>query len=118
MGLEIEILEYNGEGYSPVMNFEAWRVAVLNYAERFDEGSPAVLERHLLTDEVFVLLDGSATLFIGQEMKAYPMEKNKIYNIKQGVWHRIVAQRDAKVLIVENHNTARENSEYYECHEA
>lgn len=114
MNQELEILEYNGEGYSPVMHFGEWRVALLNYAERFDPSCPIRLERHLLTDEVFVLLDGEATLFIGEQMTSYPMEKNKIYNVKQGVWHRITASKDAKVLIVENNNTAKENSEYLE----
>ena len=110
----IEILEYNGEGYAPIMHFGEWRVALLNYAERFAPACPIKLERHLLTDEVFVLLEGEATLFIGEEMVAYPMEKNKIYNVKQGAWHRITASKDAKVLIVENHNTSKENSEYCE----
>lgn len=40
------------------------------------------------------------------------METGKIYNVKKGVWHQIFVSRDAKVLIVENHNTAAENSEY------
>ena len=111
---QIEISEHNTEGYAPVMHFDAWRVAILNYAEHFDEGSPARLERHMLTDEVFVLLEGEATLYIGKEMTAYPMEKNKIYNVKQAVWHRITASHDAKVLIVENHNTSKDNSEYLE----
>ena len=114
MSQELEILEYNGEGYAPVMRFEAWRVALLCYAERFDPNCPIKLERHLLTDEVFVLLEGEATLYIGEDMIAYPMEKNKIYNVKQGAWHRITTSRDAKVLIVENHNTSKENSEYLE----
>ena len=111
---EIEILDYRGEGYSPVMHFSEWRVAMLRHAERFDEKSEVRLERHLLTDEVFVLLEGNATLFIGDGMEAYPMEPHKIYNVKQGVWHRIVVSEDAKVLIVENHNTSKENSEYCE----
>ena len=109
---QIEILDYNGEGYAPVMRFDAWRVAMLNYAERFDPSCPIRLERHLLTDEVFVLLEGEATLFIGEEMTVYPMEKNKIYNVRAGAWHRITTSRDARVLIVENENTSKENSEY------
>lgn len=114
MQKEIEILDYNGEGYAPVMHFEAWRVALLCYAERFDPNCPIKLERHLLTDEVFVLLEGEATLYIGEDMVEYSMEKNKIYNVKQGVWHRITTSRDAKVLIVENDDTSKENSEYLE----
>ena len=114
MKQELEILDHIGEGYAPVMHFGEWRVAILNYADRFDVSSPIKLERHLLTDEVFVLLEGEATLYIGEDMVEYSMEKNKIYNVKRGVWHRITTSTDAKVLIVENHNTTKENSEYCE----
>ena len=32
----IEILEYNGEGYNRTMHFGEWRVAFLNWAEKFE----------------------------------------------------------------------------------
>ena len=108
--MEYEVFEYNGEGYDKTMNFGEWRVAFLNYAERFDVIDK--LERHMLTDEVFVLLEGRATLIIGEDKKQVKMEKNKIYNIKQAVYHAIKVTKDAKVLIVENHNTSKDNSEY------
>lgn len=108
----IEISEYNGAGYAPVMNFGEWRVALLNYAPRFDRENLKELERHLLTDEVFVLLEGNAVLIVGEKIHEYNMEKNKIYNIKAGEWHHIIVSRDAKVLIVENHNTSKDNTEY------
>lgn len=106
----IEILEYTGEGYSKVMSFGAWRVAMINYSERFEEKNLVMLERHLLTDEVFVLLEGNAILVSDKER--YKMEKNKIYNVKKAVWHAIALSKDAKVLIVENIETGKENSEY------
>ena len=108
--MEYEVFEYNGEGYDRTMNFGEWRVAFLNYAERFDKIDK--LERHMLTDEVFVLLEGRAVLIIGEDMKIVEMEKNKIYNIRQAVYHAIKVTKDAKVLIVENHNTTKDNSEY------
>ena len=106
----LEIKDYNGEGYNPTHPFGAWLVAFLNYAERFDKIT--YLERHLLTDEVFVLLQGSAELWIGEKCERMKMEPFKIYNVKAGVWHAIRVSRDAKVLIVENSDTAKENSEY------
>ena len=106
----LEILDYTGEGYNATMHFEAWRVAFLNHAERFDVITR--LERHMLTDEVFVLLKGRAVLFIGEEAEAVEMDWGKIYNIKQSVWHAIKVTPDAKVLIVENHNTNKDNTEY------
>lgn len=110
IGNSIEVLEYAGDGYSKVMSYGAWRVAIINYAERFDERNLTRLERHLLTDEVFVLLEGNATLISDGEK--YPMEKGKMYNVKAGTWHAIAVSRDAKVLIVENDDTCIDNTEY------
>ncbi len=109
---DIEILDYVDEGYHKTMNFESWRVAFLNYAPRFDEANFTRMERHLLTDEVFVLIRGEGTLIVGEHKTVYKMETGKIYNIRKGVWHQIFVSRDAKVLIVENHNTGPENTEY------
>ncbi|MBQ4110373.1 MAG: cupin domain-containing protein [Clostridia bacterium] len=110
---ELEIFEYEGAGYDRTMNFETWRVAIANFGEKFDREIYDKLERHLLTDEVFVLLSGSASLIIGKDMKEYVLEPGKIYNVKKGVWHNVLLEKDAKVLIVENHNTSLENTEYY-----
>ena len=106
----IEILTYEGEGFSKVMSFEGWRVAVINYSERFEEKNLSMLERHLYTDEVFVLLEGSAILVSDRDR--YQMKKNTIYTVKKGVWHAISLEPDSKVLIVENADTGKENSEY------
>ncbi len=109
----LEIFEYGGEGYNPTMNFESWRVAIANFGEHFDEERYNYLERHLLTDEVFVLLSGRASLVIGEGFLKTQLEIGKIYNVKKGVYHALLMDRDAKVLIVENHNTGRDNTEYY-----
>jgi mannose-6-phosphate isomerase-like protein (cupin superfamily) len=107
---ELEVFTYDGSGYNPTMHFDSWRVAFLNYAERFDRIEK--LERHLLTDEVFVLLSGKAVLLLGEKAQAVNMETGKIYNVKKGVWHAIKVTPDAKILIVENHNTGFENTQY------
>ena len=106
----IEILDYEGEGYSTVMRYGAWRVAMINHSERFEEKNLNRLERHLLTDEVFVLLDGEAIL--ASDICRYQMEKHKIYNVKKGAWHAIALTKGSKVLIVENEETGKDNSEY------
>jgi len=110
---DIEIFEYDGVGYNPTMHFESWRVAIANFGEHFDKDRYNYLERHLLTDEVFVLLSGNAVLITGTDFSETPLTPNKIYNVKKGAWHALLMEKDAKVLIVENHDTARENSEYY-----
>ncbi len=106
----MEIFDYTGEGYKTVMKYGTWRVAFLNHADRFDQIT--YLERHMLTDEAFVLLEGRATLLLGETGAPTVMEPHKIYNVKQAEWHAIRVSPDAKVLIVENAETGRDNSEY------
>ena len=108
----VEILYSQEEGYRPQVHFEAWRVAILRYAERFDRKNLSRVERHHLTDEVFVLLEGEATLVIGEKCEDCRMEVNKIYNVKKDVWHHIILSQDARVLVVENDNTGLDNTEY------
>lgn len=58
----IEIKDFNGEGYSPVISYHNWRVAIVNYCERLREDCVCKVERHTKTDEVFILLQGKAKL--------------------------------------------------------
>ena len=67
------------------------------------------MERHNKTDEVFVLLEGKATLYV--ENDSVVMEKSKVYNVEKGEWHHIVVSPDATVLIVENSDTSAENTD-------
>ena len=110
---ELEIHEYTGPDYEPTMHFGQWRVAIANYAERFDEQKYTMTESHSLTDEVFVLLLGRAWLVIGEDLRKVEMEPGKIYNVKAGTRHNVLLEKDSKVLIVENHDTGPENSELY-----
>ncbi len=109
---QLEVFDCVSDGYLPLVRFGGWRVATLNYCEDFNPVNFHQVERHNETDEVFVLLTGEATLIIGEQLEKVPMEKGKVYNVRQGVWHHIWVSRDAQVLIVENLDTATENSDY------
>ena len=114
----LEIREYIDPGYQPVIDFGAWRVAILNYLDEIHPERIDSMERHNETDEVFVLLKGQGLLFLGEgethPRRLYPqsMEPGKVYNVKRGVWHTTVLSRDGSVLIVENRNTSKKNSDY------
>ncbi len=106
----IDILEYSGDDFKAVVQYEGWKIGLLRYSDRFSAFD--ALERHKLTDEAFVLLDGEATLYIkGDAVEEYTMEKNKVYNVHKNVWHHIVVSEDATVLVVENSDTTKENTE-------
>lgn len=111
-GNELEVLAYTGEGYNATFTFESWRVAFLNYAEHFTRQGITFLERHTKTDEVFVLLAGQATLLMGEHGEEVSMLPGKLYVVKKNAWHNIIVSEDAKILIAENADTGRENSEY------
>ncbi|HWQ46259.1 MAG TPA: hypothetical protein VN376_05295, partial [Longilinea sp.] len=116
----MEVRQYTGPGYMPLVDFGAWRVAVLNYLK---ENQPHLIdkfERHLETDEVFVLLHGQAVLLIGEgedeveRIFFQPMEMGKVYNIKARTWHSILMSLDASVLVIENRDTDEKNTNYIE----
>ena len=108
--MSIDIYSPDKDGYEVKHTFDAWRVAYLRYAERFDRIT--YLERHLETDEIFVLLQGKAVLLHGENIEKTQMELNKIYNIPKGEWHNIKVSEDALILIFENADTSKSNSEY------
>jgi ureidoglycolate hydrolase len=115
----LEIREFTGPGYQPVIDFSMWRVAILNYIEEIHPERIEKMERHNETDEVFVLIKGQGILFLGEGdesvVKIHPqvLEPSKIYNVKRSVWHSTVLSKDGSVLIVENMNTSSANSDYF-----
>jgi ureidoglycolate hydrolase len=114
----LEIREFTGLGYKPLIDFGAWRVAILRYIDELIPAQIERMERHNETDEVFVLLEGQAVLFLGEGderiEKLHPqvMEPKKMYNVKRAVWHCAVLSRDASILLVENCDTGTANSDY------
>ena len=108
----MEKYSYNGEDFKAVLTTTDWKIGLLRFSERFSKFS--VLERHLKTDEAFVLLNGSADLYIknaDETLEITPMENGVVYNIPKGEWHHIVVSRDALVMVVENSDTSKENTE-------
>ena len=114
----ITISSFDNEGYAPVVDFQSWRVAMLNYIDELEPQNIDNFQCHSDTDEVFVLLQGRCVLFLAEldeqlnitNILSYDMQPNRVYNIKRGVYHTHTLTRDAKVLIVENQDTCDENS--------
>ncbi|MGD9002176.1 MAG: hypothetical protein PVF04_05880, partial [Anaerolineae bacterium] len=89
----LEVRQYGGEGYWPLVDYGAWRVALLRFADDMLPRNIVHFQRHDETDEVFVLLQGRCLLYIGegregiQSLYAEEMVPLKVYNVKRGVWH-------------------------------
>ena len=103
----VTISRFGGTDFQVMTQFDGWKIGLLRHSQRFS--ACCQIERHLETDEVFVLLEGSATLYV--EDQKIPMEKCTIYNVRKAAWHHIVVSEDATVLVVENSNTSRDNTE-------
>lgn len=112
----LEVKEYNGDGYRPIIDYGAWRVAILRYDSALEPHAIHTMQRHDETDEVFVLLSGRCILFLGEgdesvtTIHAEDMQPLKAYNVKKGAWHSHTLDQDATVLIVENQDTQPANS--------
>jgi hypothetical protein len=113
----LDIKEYQGIGYMPLIEYDRWRVAVLRFIDDLLPENIHSMQRHMETDEVFVLLKGQCILFIGvgndliTEIHPQVMEAEKVYNVKKACWHTHILSKDAMVLIVENRDTGEQNSQ-------
>lgn len=112
----IEISSYEGEGYKPMIDYNSWRVAILRYCEELEIQNLKTMQKHNETDEVFVLLEGNCTLFVGgngdsiHDIDGIVMKPMQLYNVKKGVWHTHTLDKKGTVLIVENKETSDMNS--------
>ncbi len=113
----LEVRRYEGAGYKPLVDYGNWRVAILRPPDESSGASTSSMERHLQTDEVFVLTKGRATLVIGgnapeiTRLEFQQMEIGAVYNVKRCAWHTVVLSADASMMIVENRDTGDGNSE-------
>lgn len=112
----IDIIKILREGYTPLVDYQTWRVAVLKFCDDVRADRLNSMQRHLETDEVFVLLEGSCVLISGgneerpEVVECVKMEKNQLYNVKKGVWHTHALDEEGSVLIIENQDTCDKNS--------
>ena len=107
---------YEGEGLKLVYDEGDWVIGIKNYKVANDISTLSALERHLLTDESFVLLEGRCTLIAKQEdtLEIKSMKKNHLYTINKGIWHTTIMVKGTKMVLVEKSNTSMENSELYQ----
>ncbi len=114
----IEVKTFEGQGFQPLVSFGSWRVAALRYLDEIAPDRIDSMERHTATDEVFILVAGKGMLILGgnavqvTDPQTIEMKTGDIYNVKKNTWHTIVLSRNAKVILVENEDTGKDNSDY------
>lgn len=114
----IETYFHAGRGYEPLLVRAGWQVAQLNFLPEQRAAQIARVERHVHTDEVFILCKGGAILVAaadgaaGLRFEAVRMKAGVTYNLPAGVWHNIAMTPDDLVIIVEKDNTHRTDVEH------
>ncbi len=117
--MEILNYEFTGEGMQRVYENEKWTVGIKNWKPANDITGIDNLERHNLTDELFVLIAGSCTLIFANEVNGklafekVVMEPNKVYNIPATLWHNTITKKDTKMILIEDSSTGMDNSDIY-----
>ena len=99
---------YDGAGIGGIVEGREYTILLLNYLPRLSPDKITDMQRHLETDESFILLQGKAVLFaaagdeVPGELEHYVMKPGVIYTVPKNIWHTQAMTEDAKILLVEN----------------
>jgi len=110
--IEVKENPKNGNGFDTLHTFQSWKVAFITPAEQY--GELKIVKRHTKTDEAFVLVKGEATIFTAdgdEPLVQTKMEKEKLYVVKKNTWHHLKVSEDALLIVVENSDTTKENTQ-------
>lgn len=107
----LDVGRYDGKGYRAVVESDGeWIVALMNWAPATTLARLGKIEKHVSTDEVFVLTAGRGALIAGprgrepKDLRVIDMEPNVCYNIKREVWHALILNEEGRTIIVERRN--------------
>ena len=116
--MEIQKYTYEGEGLIRVFENAKWMVGIKNWKPANDIMGINNVERHNMTDELFILLAGKCTLIFANEtadgglkFEKVEMEPKKVYNIPCTLWHNTVTQKDTKLALIEDSACGSANSD-------
>lgn len=110
----LQTLHWEEQGYAPLVFSDGWQTAILNWEPGADVSAVYRVERHNLTDEVFVLWRGSGALVIAEPdgLRVVDAVPGVVYNVTIGTWHTVIGTRDSSWIIVENKDTHLHDTEY------
>ena len=107
----VDVGRYDGEGYRPVIDSDGeWIVALMNWCPSVTLAGLGKIEKHLNTDEVFVLTAGRGALLVAPrgdeptDLAVIDMQRSVVYNVKREAWHGLILSEDGRTVIVERRN--------------
>ncbi len=121
---KIQEFTYEGKGLVRVFENTKWMVGIKNWKPENDISGLTCLERHNITDELFILLAGRCTLLYANEtdnglvIEKVEMEPMKVYNIPTGLWHNTVTEPGVKLILVEDSACSGQNSDVLDLTDA
>ena len=104
----LTVLAPQKPGYEAVWNYGSWRLAMTQDAPHTHREGITQLSRHMETDEAFTLMEGTAGIYLGDG----DTEIGKTYVVHAATWHCVCTTPGCKILIVENEDTGRHNTQY------
>ena len=112
-GSALQVFEWKGEGYAPLVFSHDWMAAILNWEPAVEPDTIHEVERHNRSDEVFVLLRGKAALVIVEDGGVQVVEAvpGTIYKVTKGSWHTVIGDKESSWIIVENRDTHLHDTE-------
>ena len=103
------------KGFEPVFHTPNFKCAFITQSPQYAYGKVKEMKRHNDSDEIFVLLSGSAVLLTREEGSTEytitPLEYQTAYNVQQGTWHYLAVSDDALVFVAESGTMKKENTE-------
>ena len=103
------------EGFEPIFHTPNFKCAFITLSPQYAFGEIKEMKRHNDSDEVFVLLSGSAVLLTREkgstEYTKTVLEYHTAYNMQQGTWHYLAVSEDALVFVAESGSMEKENTE-------
>ncbi len=93
-------------GFNRFIWNEHFITAFITRSEAYSDGLVKIMKRHNDTDEVFVLLQGNATLLTrentGDECEVTKLLPLTAYTVKASTWHHLAVSEDAAVFVTES----------------
>ena len=100
-------------GFNSILKSEGWQIASITYDAQYSKEGFTSMKRHRTSDEVFVLIKGSATLHTVEDGKLVSknLEKETVYCVYKGTWHYLEISEDALLFVTENSKMLPEETE-------
>jgi len=108
-------LQQHGCGFQPLLKNDRFQCAFITHDRQYSYGNIDVIKRHMTSDEVFVLLRGSASLVTAdgewKNRRTTHLQPGVVYCLKAGTWHHLAVSEDALLFVTENNDVSAQNTE-------